>query len=400
MDHRAPQGDATDTVQRFVGILAIRAVICTTPADYCIEGPNSFEKLLTKRERDCLQEAQAEYSKRFKADPSSDRNLVVYLGDNFSNRKTWSGSSRRLPTFRTGGGITWWCSERRPMTHREKLASLAFLVSPEVALSMGVPEIPVKDWKRAASVSGNSMNFASVAIAQMIALASFRKAAERQYSQRGRPLAKTCWGIQEVTRFMQSHVKGKSADDDLGAHGCMFADGSPQNPSPMPQFILIKEKWGPEQVEKYERVKVEQSQARLHIALVFLLDLTMFEERTLRLNLVERGFPARSQESPKPLKVPVFQDPTISMEDLEGVEFPQNGYTCEQEQDKFLIQHADLPGLTVQPFGFNWMCTVQNKALIITFSHPISAAKDLFVYRFSGLLKSCLYLEESKVVYT
>lgn len=199
---------------------------------------------------------------------------------------------------------------------------------------------------------------------------------------------------------MQSHVKGKSADDDLGAHGCMFADGSPQNPSPMPQFILIKEKWGPEQVEKYERVKVEQSQARLHIALVFLLDLTMFEERTLRLNLVERGFPARSQESPKPLKVPVFQDPTISMEDLEGVEFPQNGYTCEQEQDKFLIQHADLPGLTVQPFGFNWMCTVQNKALIITFSHPISAAKDLFVYRFSGLLKSCLYLEESKVVYT
>ncbi|CAK9018943.1 unnamed protein product [Durusdinium trenchii] len=225
-------------------------------------------------------------------------------------------------------------------------------------------------------------------------------AAERQYSQRGRPLAKTCWGIQEVTRFMQSHVKGKSADDDLGAHGCMFADGSPQNPSPMPQFILIKEKWGPEQVEKYERVKVEQSQARLHIALVFLLDLTMFEERTLRLNLVERGFPARSQESPKPLKVPVFQDPTISMEDLEGVEFPQNGYTCEQEQDKFLIQHADLPGLTVQPFGFNWMCTVQNKALIITFSHPISAAKDLFVYRFSGLLKSCLYLEESKVVYT
>ena len=61
------------------------------------------------------------------------------------------------------------------MTHREKLASLAFLVSPEVALSMGVPEIPVKDWKRAASVSGNSMNFASVAIAQMIALESFRK---------------------------------------------------------------------------------------------------------------------------------------------------------------------------------------------------------------------------------
>lgn len=61
------------------------------------------------------------------------------------------------------------------MTHREKLASLGFPVTPEVAKSMGVPELPIKDRSRAAAISGNSMSFSTAAIVQLITLACFQK---------------------------------------------------------------------------------------------------------------------------------------------------------------------------------------------------------------------------------
>ncbi|CAL1137753.1 unnamed protein product [Cladocopium goreaui] len=83
-----------------------------------------YRSLLTSREQKCLNDAKAEYERLYKAPPEKDRDLVLYLGDNFGNRKTW-----RIPTFRTGGGLFWWFAQQRWMSHREKLASLGFPVT-------------------------------------------------------------------------------------------------------------------------------------------------------------------------------------------------------------------------------------------------------------------------------
>ena len=134
-----------------------------------------FTRLLSQRELACLQGARSEYVKRFKKNPGDDDDLLVFLGDTFSRRQTWSGSSRRVPTFRTGGGLMWWFAAQRPMTSRERLATLAFPVSSGYAESMSVPELPCRDSKRAASIAGNSMSFATVMIVQLVALVSFKQ---------------------------------------------------------------------------------------------------------------------------------------------------------------------------------------------------------------------------------
>ena len=53
-----------------------------------------YKSLLTSREQKCLKDAKAEYEQIYETPPEADRDLVVYLGDNFNNRKTWSGTSR------------------------------------------------------------------------------------------------------------------------------------------------------------------------------------------------------------------------------------------------------------------------------------------------------------------
>lgn len=90
--------------------------------------------------------------------------------------------TRRIPTFRTGGGLMWWYAQNRWMTNRERLSSLAFPVTPEVASSMNVPQLPIRDHSRASAISGNSMCFATAAIVQLVALICFQQ---------------TCWIIQQ-----------------------------------------------------------------------------------------------------------------------------------------------------------------------------------------------------------
>ena len=173
-----------------------------------------YRDLLTDRELTCLQQARDEYLRIYEQEPEEDPDLLIYLGDNFSNRKTWSGTSRRglhffqcsigqrplsknnnvpaknndiilhtavknhgrrIPTFRTGGGLMWWYGKNRWMSHRERLSSMAFPVTEEMANAMGVPPVPIRDRSRAAAISGNSMNFATAAVVQLVAMVSFQK---------------------------------------------------------------------------------------------------------------------------------------------------------------------------------------------------------------------------------
>ena len=69
----------------------------------------------------------------------------------------------------------WWYGKNRWMSHRERLSSLAFPVTEEMANAMGVPPVPIRDRSRAAAISGNSMNFATAAVVQLVAMVSFQK---------------------------------------------------------------------------------------------------------------------------------------------------------------------------------------------------------------------------------
>ena len=59
------------------------------------------------------------------------------------------------------------------MVGKERMASLGFPVVPSQARAMGTPVLPIRDPSRAVAVSGNSMHFSCVAVAQMISLTCF-----------------------------------------------------------------------------------------------------------------------------------------------------------------------------------------------------------------------------------
>ena len=130
--------------------------------------------LLNKREKTAIKTLKKHYLKTTGRDPNKDPNLFIFCGDNPSNRKTWSGSSGRIPTFRKAGGLMWSPFHRRFMCAREKMASLGFPVTPATASAMGTPMMAVRDAKRMSTMAGNAMHFSSIGIVQFVALACYK----------------------------------------------------------------------------------------------------------------------------------------------------------------------------------------------------------------------------------
>ena len=60
------------------------------------QAEDNYRSLLTVRELKCLDDAERYYQEIYAQSPEEDRDLVIYLGDTFSTRKTWSGTSRTL----------------------------------------------------------------------------------------------------------------------------------------------------------------------------------------------------------------------------------------------------------------------------------------------------------------
>jgi hypothetical protein len=137
--------------------------------------PLNLTRLLTMREKIAVKTLKVAYSKKYGQTAESNRNLFFYLGDNPSNRKTWSAVSGRLPTLRMSRGKMWNVHLNRWLTGKELLATLGFPVTHEMAEAMSVPPLPVRDPKRASIISGNAMHFSSVAVVQMIALVCFQQ---------------------------------------------------------------------------------------------------------------------------------------------------------------------------------------------------------------------------------
>lgn len=83
--------------------------------------------------------------------------------------------SGRIPTLRCSGGLTWSVYFNRFLTGREKLGTLGFPITPQVASAMGVPEIPLLDIKRCSMVAGNAMHWGCVGVVQLAALVSYKQ---------------------------------------------------------------------------------------------------------------------------------------------------------------------------------------------------------------------------------
>lgn len=135
--------------------------------------PIDLSPLLTEREFGVVQSLSQTFRDEFGQDPSENQDLFIFLGDSVQ-RRCWSARSGRLPTFRRNCGKFWSVSSKRWLTPREKLSSLGFPVTEAQSLAMGVCILPVTENSRANTILGNSMNFASVGVIEMVALSSFK----------------------------------------------------------------------------------------------------------------------------------------------------------------------------------------------------------------------------------
>lgn len=136
--------------------------------------PYSMAYLLNKRERDSVSYVCELYQRKFGKMPQADNNLIINLSDNPRKRLSWSGTSGSLPTFRTNSNRFYNIGREQWMTPRDRLSALGLPVTPEASLSMGVPNLPVADDLRAASVAGNSFHFANATTVQFVALSCYK----------------------------------------------------------------------------------------------------------------------------------------------------------------------------------------------------------------------------------
>ena len=119
-------------------------------------------ELLTPREQESLHDFTAAYVKKRGCLPCCDANAFFFLGDNASNRLTWSCGTGKLPTMRCTRGKYWSPMARRWLTARELLACMGFPTYPILARNMGVAEMAFDSATSAQSFLGNAMH-ASVA---------------------------------------------------------------------------------------------------------------------------------------------------------------------------------------------------------------------------------------------
>ena len=132
--------------------------------------------VLTEREKRAAKYASKLYRTKFRRDPEKADNLFIHLGDNPWKFLCWSGVSGRLPTFRTSSGKLWNPKRKVFLTPKDKLAALGLPVTPQVALAMGLPVLPIADSLRASAVAGNSFHFSCSTVVQLVALGCYRLA--------------------------------------------------------------------------------------------------------------------------------------------------------------------------------------------------------------------------------
>ena len=139
-----------------------------------IPGQTPAGYLLNPRESTTRAAMDEKYRAKFQLEPMDNKNLVYFLGDS-SEYCSWSATSQKIPTYRLNSknGKYWLPHNQRLMTSKERLTSMGFPVSKEVAQAMAVPMMGATDCKRAGDILGNSMHFQTSGIMQLLSLACF-----------------------------------------------------------------------------------------------------------------------------------------------------------------------------------------------------------------------------------
>ena len=101
-----------------------------------ISGEMNLSSLLTEREAKAVQKYEEIYMQRYPRPAAADKNLCLFLGDDPSWSLTWSATSKRIPTLRMNQGKLWYPSLRRWLVPRERLCTLGWPVTAELAEAM------------------------------------------------------------------------------------------------------------------------------------------------------------------------------------------------------------------------------------------------------------------------
>ncbi|CAJ1446413.1 unnamed protein product [Effrenium voratum] len=133
----------------------------------------SVEYLLNERELLLVRQLDFAYISKFHRHPALDPGLVYFLGDNASFSRTWSASSRALPTFRKNTGKYLFRRGMKFLTGQEKLAALGWPVNQGLAEEMMTTVMPSIDPTRSHFLAGNSMHLTNATVVLMVGLSCF-----------------------------------------------------------------------------------------------------------------------------------------------------------------------------------------------------------------------------------
>lgn len=142
----------------------------TFPKDW---SSNDVFKLLNRREQTLVAGLDAAYRDLYHVSPTTNPNLVYFLGDRLEWGKTWSAHSGKLPTFRRNKGFYLLRNGMKIMSPTDKLAALGWPVTQDIARSYGVTVFPSLDLKRGDLLAGNSMHLGNSSVVLLLGLACF-----------------------------------------------------------------------------------------------------------------------------------------------------------------------------------------------------------------------------------
>ncbi len=133
------------------------------------------DQMYTDNQQNNLARYTAMFTERYGLEES--RHAFYHLNDNPQQRCVWSGTGRCLPTIRRAMGPVHSAQFNRPVTTREALTAMGFIVYDDLAESTGLPKLMQDvhlDGRASRAATGNAMHLPNSLIVLATALSAVR----------------------------------------------------------------------------------------------------------------------------------------------------------------------------------------------------------------------------------
>lgn len=140
-----------------------------------------MDYLLTDRELFLVYQLDLVFAQRFKELPMNDENIFYFLGDRFEHSLTWSAHGR-IPCYRKNPARYLHRQSMRFLTGRDKLASLGWPVTDQLATNLLTTKTPSIENDRSDFLAGNSMHLANASTILLIGLCCFSPRVQPDYN--------------------------------------------------------------------------------------------------------------------------------------------------------------------------------------------------------------------------